>query len=98
MLIKMKKILVVLPLVFTINFYVYAEEINRETVKIQTLKNNLSVISAKLALCNAKQEYNSSFSSFLPQINFNGNLPCNEFKKKLYEKLFLWIRDLYSDF
>ncbi len=77
----MKKILVVLLSVFTVNFYVYAEEINRETVKIQTLKNNLSIASAKLALDNAKQEYNSSFGSFFPQINFKGNLPLNEFKK-----------------
>jgi outer membrane protein TolC len=77
----MKKILVVLLSVFIVNFYVYAEEINRETVKMQTLKNNLSIASAKLALDNAKQEYNSSFGSFLPQIKFKGNLPCNEFKK-----------------
>jgi outer membrane protein TolC len=77
----MKKTLVVLLSIFIANFYVYAEEINRETVKMQTLKNNLSIASAKLALDNAKQEYNSSFGSFLPQIKFKGNLPCNEFKK-----------------
>jgi outer membrane protein TolC len=77
----MKKILVVLLSVFIANFYVYAEEINRETVKTQTLKNNCSIAAAKLALDNAKQEYNSSLSSFLPKINFIGNFPCNESKK-----------------
>jgi outer membrane protein TolC len=77
----MKKILVVLLSVFTVNSYIYAEEINREMVKTQTLKNNLSIASAKLALDNAKQEYNSSFGSFLPQINFKGDWACNEFKK-----------------
>ncbi len=71
----MKKIFVVLLSVFIVNFYnfyVYAEEINRKTVRIQTLKNNYSIVAAKLALDNAKQEYNSSFSSFLP---------CNEFNE-----------------
>ncbi|OEG70918.1 hypothetical protein ATZ36_00545 [Candidatus Endomicrobiellum trichonymphae] len=77
----MKKIFVVLLSVFIVNFYVYAEEINRKTVRIQTLKNNYSIVAAKLALDNAKQEYNSSLSSLLPKINFTGNFLCNGFKK-----------------
>ena len=79
----MKKILVVLLSLFIVNFYAYAEEINRTTVKIQTLKNNPSIAAAKLALDNAKQEYNSSLGSFLPKINLNfiGNFPCSDFLK-----------------
>jgi outer membrane protein TolC len=77
----MKKILVVLLSVFIVNFCVYAEEIDRKTVKMQTLKNNCSIAAAKLALDNAKKEYNSSLGSFLPKINFLGNFSCNEFKK-----------------
>ncbi|MDR0799964.1 MAG: TolC family protein, partial [Endomicrobium sp.] len=77
----MKKTLVVLLSLFIVNFYVYAEEINRKTVKIQTLKNNPSIAAAKLALDNAKQEYNSSLGSFLPKIDFTGSFLGNEFKK-----------------
>ncbi|GHT15416.1 hypothetical protein AGMMS49573_01760 [Endomicrobiia bacterium] len=74
----MKKIFVVLLSLFIVTFYVYAEEINKKTVKIQTLKNNPSIAAAKLALDNAKQEYNSSLGSFLPKINFIGNFLCND--------------------
>ncbi|BAV58619.1 TolC family protein [Candidatus Endomicrobiellum trichonymphae] len=72
----MKKIFVVLLSLFIVTFYVYAEEINKKTVKIQTLKNNPSIAAAKLALDNAKQEYNSSLGSFLPEII--GNFQCND--------------------
>ncbi|GHT04382.1 hypothetical protein AGMMS5026_03700 [Endomicrobiia bacterium] len=95
----MKKIFVVLLSLFIVNFYVYAEAINRKTVKIQTLKNNPSIVAAKLALGNAKQEYNSSLWSFLPKIDFEGNFPSynvKNFSLKIAIPLFE-IFETYSD-
>ena len=70
----MKNFWIVLSSIFIINSYVFAEEITRETVKIQTLKNNPSIAAAKLSLKNAKQEYITSIGAFLPEINFESNM------------------------
>ncbi|MDR0800528.1 MAG: TolC family protein [Endomicrobium sp.] len=76
----MKKIFVILLSIFIVNSYVFAEEITRETVKIQTLKNNPSIAIVKLKLENAKQEYISSIGAFLPEINFTSAV-SNDFEK-----------------
>ncbi|MDR3071088.1 MAG: TolC family protein, partial [Endomicrobium sp.] len=52
--------------------FVFAEKINKQMVEEQTLKNNPSVMLAKLELDNVKQEYKSSFSDFFPKISFTG--------------------------
>ncbi|MCA6080312.1 MAG: TolC family protein [Endomicrobium sp.] len=77
----MKNFWIVLSSIFIINSYVFAEEITRETVKIQTLKNNPSIAAAKLSLKNAKQEYITSIGAFLPEINFESNALTNNFEK-----------------
>ncbi|MDR1017408.1 MAG: TolC family protein, partial [Lachnospiraceae bacterium] len=46
----------------------FAEKINVEMVKSQTLKNNPSIAAAKLELDIQKQSFYSSFGAFLPKI------------------------------
>ncbi|MDR3256672.1 MAG: TolC family protein [Endomicrobium sp.] len=74
----MKRFFIVLLSVSFASSYLYAEKINREIVKMQTLKNNPLITIAKLKLDNAQQEYNDSLSVFFPTIAFKGQTGQSE--------------------
>jgi outer membrane protein TolC len=70
----MKKAFIAFVLVLIASSYIYAEKITAEIVESQTLQNNPSIAKAKHDLYIAKQALYSSFSSFLPTINFLGSV------------------------
>ena len=70
----MKKAFVAFVFVLIASSYIYAEKITAEIVESQTLQNNPSIAKAKHDLYIAKQALYSSFSSFLPIINFSVSL------------------------
>jgi len=60
-----------LVLVSSINSYVIAEKINRETVESETFKNNPLISIAKLKLDSAKKEYRMALGKFLPKVELH---------------------------
>ncbi|MDR1244729.1 MAG: TolC family protein [Endomicrobium sp.] len=70
----MKKAFVAFVFVLIASSYIYAEKITAEIVESQTLQNNPSIAKAKHDLYISKQALYSSFSSFLPTINFSGSV------------------------
>ncbi|MDR0617547.1 MAG: TolC family protein [Endomicrobium sp.] len=70
----MKKFFSVVIVVCFFCPYSFSETIDISMVEEQTIKNNTHLKAAQLDLNNAKQEYASTFSLFLPKIVFSGNM------------------------
>jgi outer membrane protein TolC len=69
----MKKHLILI-ITFIFYPYLFAETIDISTVEEQTIKNNSLLKAAQLDLNIAKQEYESTFSLFLPKVIFSGRV------------------------
>ncbi|MCA6069665.1 MAG: TolC family protein [Endomicrobium sp.] len=78
----MKKIVMILLSMMFLCSYGYAEKINRALVDEQTLKNNPSIVVAKLNLDNAKRAYYGSFGSFFPSLTLFGTFSDAKFEKR----------------
>ncbi|MDR2437653.1 MAG: TolC family protein [Endomicrobium sp.] len=71
----MRKVLIAFLFLLTTNpCGLLAEKITAELVEAQTLENNPSIKQAKYNLYMAEQELYSSFSAFLPNVEFFGTL------------------------
>jgi outer membrane protein TolC len=70
----MKKYLFILIIMFIFCYSLFAETIDISIVEEQTIKLNPRLKTAQLDLNNAKQDYDSTFSSFLPKVVFSGKL------------------------
>jgi outer membrane protein TolC len=68
----MKKLIIVV-VVLSVNSFAFADMIDWDTIKSQTLKKNSEIITAKLRFDTARKEYNNSISKYFPKVSFVNN-------------------------
>jgi outer membrane protein len=66
------------PIIFFTASSALCEMVSRESVCAQTLKNNPSVIAAKLKVDNARLAYHRSLGEYLPVVSLSGSLRQSE--------------------